>query len=67
MVRWGSALDWAVAGTAGVSALILILIVVSLVMFRGRQTEGTALWVHLLSLGVLPIVLLGIGQFATLE
>ncbi len=67
VVRWGSALDWAIAGTAGISALILILIVVSLVMFRGRQAEGSALWVHLLSLGVLPVVLLGVGQFATLE
>ena len=67
VVRWGSAVDWAVALTAGISALILILIVVSLVVFRGRQTEGSALWVHLLSLGVLPLVLLAIGQFATLE
>jgi nitrate/TMAO reductase-like tetraheme cytochrome c subunit len=67
VVRWGSALDWAVALTAGISALILIGIVVSLVVYRGRQTEGSALWLHLLSLGVLPLVLLAIGQFATLE
>jgi nitrate/TMAO reductase-like tetraheme cytochrome c subunit len=66
-VRWGTALDWAVALTAGISAVILILIVVSLVLFRGRQTEGSALWLHLLSLGVLPLALLAIGQFATLE
>jgi nitrate/TMAO reductase-like tetraheme cytochrome c subunit len=67
VARWGTALDWAIALTAGISALILILIVVSLVAFRGRQAEGNALWLHLLSLGVLPLVLLAIGQFATLE
>ncbi len=67
VIRWGTALDWAIALTAGISALIVILIVTSLIVFRGRQTEGNALWVHLLSLGVLPMVLLATGNFATLE
>ena len=67
VARWGTALDWAVALTAGISGLIVILILVSLVVYRGRQTEGGALWLHLLSLGVLPLVVLAIGQFATLE
>ena len=67
VVRWGSALDWAIALTIGISALIVFGIVLSLVVFRGRQTEGTALWVHLLSLGVLPLGLLAIGNFAALE
>jgi nitrate/TMAO reductase-like tetraheme cytochrome c subunit len=67
VARWGTALDWAIALTAGISALIVIGILASLFMFRGRQTEGSALWVHLLSLGVLPLGLLAIGNFATLE
>ena len=66
-VRWGSALDWAITLTAGISGLILLGILASFLLFRGRQTEGSALWVHLLSLGVLPLVLLAIGNFATLE
>jgi len=66
-VKWGTALDWAIALTAGISALIILGLLASLVIFRGRQTEGSALWVHLLSLGVLPLVLLGVGQFATME
>jgi nitrate/TMAO reductase-like tetraheme cytochrome c subunit len=67
VARWGTALDWAIALTAGISALIVIAIVVSLFVYRGRQTEGSALWVHLLSLGVLPLFLLAVGNFATLE
>lgn len=67
VARWGTALDWAIALTAGISALILICIVASLVFYRGRQTEGNALWLHLLSLGVLPVGLVFIGNFATLE
>jgi nitrate/TMAO reductase-like tetraheme cytochrome c subunit len=67
VARWGTALDWAVWLTAGISALILVLIVMSRIVFRGRQVEANALWVHLLSLGILPLVLLAIGQFATLE
>ena len=62
-----SALDWSVALTAGLSALILILIGVSLFAYRGRQTEGGALWLHLLALAVLPVFLLAIGNFAVLE
>jgi nitrate/TMAO reductase-like tetraheme cytochrome c subunit len=66
-LRWGSALDWATALTIGVSGLILICIVLSLVVHRGRQTEGNALWLHLLSLGILPLVLLAVGNFSVLE
>jgi nitrate/TMAO reductase-like tetraheme cytochrome c subunit len=67
VARWGTALDWAIALTLGTSALIVLGIVVSLIVYRGRQTEGSALWVHLLSLGVLPLFLLAVGNFATLE
>ncbi len=67
VVRWGTALDWAVTLTAGISGIIVLCILASLIFYRGRQTEGSALWLHLLSLGVLPLVLLAIGNFATLE
>jgi nitrate/TMAO reductase-like tetraheme cytochrome c subunit len=66
-MRLGTALDWAMALTMGIAVLIVAGILLSLWLFRGRQTEGGALWAHLLSLGVLPLVLLAIGNFATLE
>ena len=66
-LRWGSTLDWAIALTIGLSALILIGILVSLVVYRGRQTEGNALWLHLLSLGIFPLLLLAVGNFTVLE
>jgi nitrate/TMAO reductase-like tetraheme cytochrome c subunit len=50
-----------------VSVLILAGIAVSLIRYRGRQAEGNALWVHLLALGVLPLFLLAVGNFAVLE
>lgn len=66
-LRWGSTLDWAIALTIGVSALILICILASLIVYRGRQTEGSALWLHLLSLGIFPLFLLAVSNFAVLE
>lgn len=65
--RWGGALDWAIALTATLAILILLGIVLSRVFYRGRQTEGSALWFHLLSLGVLPVFLLAFGNFAVME
>jgi nitrate/TMAO reductase-like tetraheme cytochrome c subunit len=53
--------------TAAVSALIVLAILASLILFRGRQAEGSALWLHLLALGILPLFLLAFGNFATLE
>jgi len=66
-LRWGSALDWAITLTIGLSVLILICILVSLIVYRGRQTEGSALWLHLLSLGISPLFLLAVGNFAVIE
>ena len=66
-LRWGSVLDWATALTIGLSALILICILVSLIVYRGQQTEGNALRLHLLSLGIFPLLLLAVGSFAVLE
>jgi nitrate/TMAO reductase-like tetraheme cytochrome c subunit len=66
-LKWGTALDWAITLTIILSALILACILVSLIIYRGRQTEGTALWLHLLSLGIFPLLLLAVGNFAVLE
>ena len=67
MYRWGSALDWALALTAIFCVLILAGILVSRVVYRNRQTEGTVLWVHLLALGIFPLLVLAFGNFAVLE
>jgi len=66
-LRWGSALDWAIVLTVAVSVLILTCILLSVVVYRGRQTEGNALWLHLLSLGIFPLVLLAVGNYSVLE
>lgn len=66
-LKWGSWLDWGTLLTIGISVTILGCIVVSLIVFRGRQTEGNALWLHLLSLGILPLLLLAVGNFTSLE
>src|SRR5262245_36272040 len=65
--RWGTTLDWAITLTLVVSALIVIGILGSWVLYRGRQIEGQALWVHLLTLGVFPLFLLAVGNFAAVE
>ena len=66
-VAWGTALDWSIQLTLVVSVLILVLIAVSLLLYRGRQTEGGVLWLHLLSLAVLPMFLLAVGNFTVFE
>ena len=65
--QWGSWTDLSIASTIGVSVLILAGILLSLILFRGRQTERQALWLHLLFLGIFPILLLAVDNFATLE
>ncbi|HSB06868.1 MAG TPA: hypothetical protein VLK23_16960 [Thermodesulfobacteriota bacterium] len=67
VLRWGTTLDWAMTITAITCVFILAGIILSLILFRGRQTEGNALWLHLLALGILPMVLLPIGNFTVLE
>ncbi len=66
-MRWGTTLEWAMTLTVAVSVAILVIIVASRVVFRGRLTEGAALWLHLVGLGVLPLGLMVVGNFATLE
>ena len=65
--KWGSWLDLSIASAIGFSVLILAGILLSLILFRGRQTERQALWLHLLFLGIFPILLLAVDNFATLE
>lgn len=65
--RWGTTLDWSITMTLVLCVLILAGILLSRVLFRGRQTEGHALWVHLLTLGIMPLFLLVVGNFAVLE
>jgi len=66
-IRWGTALGWSITLSIGLSVLILVAIALSWVLYRGRQTEGTALWVHFISLGVLPLFLLATANFAVFE
>ena len=63
----GSWVDLSFASTIGLSVLILAGILLSLILFRGRQTERQALWWHLLFLGIFPILLVAVDNFSTLE
>ena len=67
VLRWGTTLDWAMTITTITCILILAGILMSWIFFRGRQTEGNALWLHLLALGILPMFLLPVGNFTVLE
>src|SRR5262249_57964982 len=66
-MQGGTTLGSAMGLTGVLSAAILVIIVASRVLYRGRLTEGTAMWLHLVGLGVLPLGLLAVGNFATLE
>lgn len=66
-MKWGTALDWSIALTLGVAVLILVCIALSRVLYRGRQAEGSALWLHLVGLGILPLFLLATGNFTVFE
>jgi nitrate/TMAO reductase-like tetraheme cytochrome c subunit len=66
-LRWGAALDWSIGLTIALAVLILVCIGASLVLYRGRQAEGSALWVHLLSLGVFPLFLLAVANYSVME
>ena len=65
--RWGSALDWGVILTTALCVLILAGVIAARIVYRNRQTEGNALWVHLLALGIFPLFLLVFGNFTMLE
>lgn len=65
--QWGSATDWAMMITVVLAAVILVGLVASRVIYRGAGTEGAALWLHLLTLGIFPVFLLVIGNFAAFE
>src|ERR1051325_3969369 len=67
LVLWGTALDWSMGLTIVVAVAVLVLISISVVSYRGRQTEGSVLWLHLLSLVILPMFLLAVGNFTVFE
>lgn len=66
-MKWGTALDWSIALALCLSVLIIVCILVSVLVYRGRQAEGNALWFHLVALGILPLFLLAVGNFAVFE
>lgn len=66
-LEWGTALEWNIIFTFVLCAMILVCIAVSLIFYRGRQTEGNALWVHLLGLCIFPLFLLPFGNFTIFE
>ncbi|HEY2105853.1 MAG TPA: NapC/NirT family cytochrome c [Candidatus Binataceae bacterium] len=66
-LEWGTALEWNIIFTFILCVMILLCIGVSLVFYRGRQTEGNALWLHLLGLCIFPLFLLPFGNFTIFE
>ncbi len=64
---WGTALEWNIVFTFVLCLLILSCIGLSLILYRGRQTEGNALWLHLLGLCIFPVFLLPFGNFTIFE
>jgi nitrate/TMAO reductase-like tetraheme cytochrome c subunit len=66
-LQWGSWLDWGVLCTIGIAVAILGGIVVARLRFKDRQTEGNALWLNFLSLGILPLSLFAVGSFTSFE
>jgi cytochrome c-type protein NapC len=66
-LKWGTALEWNIIFTFVLCVLILVSIAISLIAFRRRQTEGNALWLHLLGLCIFPLFLLPFGNFTVFE
>lgn len=61
------ALDLSIWISLALSALIVVLILVSWIWYRDRQVEGAGLVVNLLALAIFPLFLLAVGNFAVLE
>jgi cytochrome c-type protein NapC len=66
-LEWGSALEWNIVFTFVLCVLILFCVGLSLVLYRGRQAEGNALWLHLLGLCIFPLFLLPFANFTIFE
>src|SRR5215469_130226 len=66
-LEWGSALEWNVVFTFVLCVMILSCIGLSRLIYRGRQTEGNALWLHLLGLCIFPLILLPFANFTIFE
>jgi len=60
---WGTALDWSIIFTLVLSASIIVIIIVARVVYHDRQDDAPAVWLHLLSLCLFPILLLFFGNF----
>jgi hypothetical protein len=67
VMEWGTALEWNIVFTFMLCVLILFCIGLSLVIYRGRQTEGNALWLHLMGLCIFPVFLLPFANFTIFE
>jgi hypothetical protein len=65
--QWGSWVDWGILLTMILCLTIVGLVVVSRIVYRGRLTEGGAQVLHLLALGILPLVLLPFANFTVME
>ena len=66
-LRWGTSLEWGITICVVVCGLILGSIILARILYRGRQTEPNALWLHLLALGLFPLFLLPLLNFTILE
>ena len=64
---WGGSLDWAMVLSILLCAFILICIAASLLFYRGREFETTALWLGSLGLLVGPLALFPISNFTVLR
>jgi len=65
--KWGSWVDWGILLTLILCLTIVLLIVLTRVLYRGRLSEGRARLIHLLSLAVIPLVMLPFANFTVLE
>jgi cytochrome c nitrite reductase small subunit len=64
---WGSWVDWGMVVALVACVAIVALIVATRAFYRHRSTTAPALFLSMLSLGVLPIILVWIGNFTAVE
>lgn len=64
---WGSWVDWGILISLGVCTIIVVLIATTHLLYRRRATARPALVLSLVSLGILPLTLLPLGNFTAVE
>ena len=64
---WGSSLDWALILSILLCAFILLCIVLSIIGYRGRESDPRALWLGTIGLLFAPLTLLPVSNFAVLR